>query len=79
MAKLPMFPAGEDKKQHKLRQAAHDEQLRQEQVAREKLYPPTLSRLEFEEKRAVDLADAEAADELAIAASPNYREPPEQE
>lgn len=74
MAKLQMFPAGEDKKQFAARQALHDEQLRQEQILREKLYDPTLSRAELAAKREQDIADAEAADEAAIAASPNYVE-----
>lgn len=75
MAKLQMFPVGEDKKQYAARQALHDEQLRQEQIAREKLYDPRLTRAEIEAKRAEDLAEAEEADAAAIAASPNYIEP----
>lgn len=74
MAKLQMFPTGEDKKQFAARQALHDEQLRLEQLAREKLYDPRLSREEFAAKREKDIADAEAADAEAIAASPNYLE-----
>ena len=74
MAKLLMFPVGEDKKQYAARQALHDEQLRQEQIAREKLYDPRLTRAEVEAKRAEDLAEAEQADADAIAASPNYIE-----
>lgn len=74
MAELQMFPTGEDKKQFKARQALHDEQLRQEQIAREKFYPPTLTRKEFEAKREADIAEAEAADAAAIAQSVNYIE-----
>lgn len=74
MAKLQMFPSGEDKKQYAARQARHDEQLRQEQLQREKLYDPTLSREDRDAKRTKDMAEAEAADEAAIAASPNYIE-----
>lgn len=74
MAKLQMFPVGEDKKQYAARQLVHDEQLRQEQLAREKLYDPSLSRADVQAKREADIAEAEEADAAAIAASPNYIE-----
>ena len=77
MAKLQMFPVGEDKKQYAKRQALHDEQLRQEQLARERTYPATLSREEWADRQATDTAEAEAADAAAIAASPNYLDPQE--
>ena len=75
MAKLQMFPVGEDKKQFAKRQALHDEQLRVEQEAREKLYPPHLSKAEFKAKREQDIADAEESDAEAIARSKNYIDP----
>lgn len=74
MAELKMFPSGEDKKQFKIRQALHDEQLRIEQIQREAKYDPKLTPEEFAAKRAEDIAAAEARDAEAIASSPNYIE-----
>lgn len=75
MAKLTMFPSGEDKKQLAKRQALHDEQLRQEQLTREKRYDPLWTPEEVAAKRAADIEAADGADAAAIAASPNYIDP----